>query len=79
MGLNLLVEVLERALGPAFATAETDIRFVRPVLVGQTIQAGARLKDAASGAYEVYVESEDGARAVEGTLVLKPDAGRPAR
>jgi 3-hydroxybutyryl-CoA dehydratase len=70
MGLNLLLTSLEEAFGPALNGFDVDVRFVRPVLVGATIRAGAKLLDPSAGTYEVYVETDNGVRVVEGTLLV---------
>lgn len=68
MALNLLLVAAERGLGRPVGGLE--IRFVKPVPVGATIRAGGRLADAARGTYEVFVETDAGVRALEGTLTV---------
>ena len=79
MGLNLLVQAIEATFGDDCPGLEIDVRFVRPVHVGATIRAGGTLKDAASGSYEIFVETDAGERAVEGTCTLgsRPRLPRP--
>lgn len=74
MGLNLLVDALEAIFGDSFPELRIDVRFIRPVRVGSTIRARGRLTDARARRYEIFVETETGDRAVEGTCSL----GRPA-
>jgi acyl dehydratase len=70
MALNLLIDCLEQAFGRHLHGFSLDVRFIRPVFVGETIRAGARLLDATAGCYEVYVETADGKRTIEGTLSI---------
>jgi 3-hydroxybutyryl-CoA dehydratase len=72
LGLNLMLESIERTFGEVPAQTEIDVRFVRPVLVGSTIRAGGSLRDAATGTYDIYVETQAGERAVEGVCILGP-------
>jgi 3-hydroxybutyryl-CoA dehydratase len=72
MGLNLLVQAIQATFGDDCPELEIDVRFVRPVHVGATIRAGGKLKDAALRSYEIFVETEAGERAVEGTCTLGP-------
>jgi len=74
LGLNLVLEAIERTFGEVPATLSLDARFVRPVPVGTAIRAGGRLRDAAAGLYEVFVETSAGERAVEGTCTIMPGA-----
>lgn len=68
MALTLVLVAVQRSLGRPVSGLE--IRFVKPVPVGATIRAGGRLADAARGAYEVFVETDTGVRALEGTLTV---------
>jgi len=70
LGLNLAVQAIERAVGAVPAGLAIEVRFSRPVPVGTTIRAGGTLRDAATGTYEIFVETEAGERAVEGTCTL---------
>ncbi|GGO62743.1 MaoC like domain-containing protein [Roseovarius pacificus] len=79
MGLNLLVESLETTFGDSFPELRIDVRFIRPVRVGSTIRARGRLTDANARRYEIFVETETGDRAVEGTCNLGPPAPISAR
>lgn len=74
MGLNFLVEGLHTAFNDRFPEMRIDVRFVRPVNIGTTIRAGGKLKDATTHSYEVFVETESGERAVEGTCSFGPPA-----
>lgn len=70
LGLNLVVEAIERTFGEVPANLALDTRFVRPVPVGAGIRAGGRLRDAEAGTYEIFVETMAGERAVEGTCTV---------
>jgi acyl dehydratase len=72
MSLNLLVEALHRALGEDWGEMEIDVRFVRPIHVGATIMAGGVLSDRDARCSEIFVETDTGERAVEGTCRLRP-------
>ena len=72
LGLNLVIEAIERTFGAAPPNLAIDVRFVRPVPVGASVRAGGRLKDAATGTYEIYVETQVGERAVEGVCSFGP-------
>lgn len=71
MALNLVLEAIRRTLAPDHACGRVDIRFVKPSPVGETIHAGGRLADAKKGLYEVFVETADGVRTLEGTIVAR--------
>jgi 3-hydroxybutyryl-CoA dehydratase len=70
LGLNLVVESIERTFGALPAGVSIEVRFSRPVPVGSIIRAGGSLCDATTGAYEIFVETHDGRRALEGTCVI---------
>lgn len=70
LGLNLVVEAIERTFGALPPRVAIDVRFSRPVPVGTTVHAGGRLRDPETGTYEVFVETQAGERALEGTCVI---------
>ena len=70
MSVNLLMTAIENTFGGVMPAADIDTRFIRPVPVGSAIRAGGVLTDAANGTYQVFVETDAGERAVEGTLSL---------
>lgn len=74
LGLNLVVEAIERTFGGVPESLALDTRFVRPVPVGAGIRAGGRLRDAVAGTYDIFVETMTGERAVEGTCTVIPVA-----
>jgi 3-hydroxybutyryl-CoA dehydratase len=73
MALNLVLLAAERTFGDALPPVDLAVRFVKPVPVGTTVRATGALADPALGIYNVHVDTEDGARAIEGTLIV----GRP--
>lgn len=70
LGLNLIVESIEKTFGALPPEVAIDVRFSRPVPVGTTVHAGGRLRDPETRTYDVFVETQDGERAVEGTCVI---------
>lgn len=68
MALNLVLEAAARTFGRSRPLGALAVRFIRPVPVGRAIRAGGNLVDPSRGAYEVFVEMEDGMRTLEGTL-----------
>lgn len=70
LSLCLILRSLAKTFGEQQAPADLRARFLRPVPVGATLCAGGRLTDATAARYEVFVELDDGARAVEGSLIL---------
>ncbi|MEP9355560.1 MaoC family dehydratase [Xanthobacter sp. KR7-65] len=70
LGLNLVIEALERTFGTLPFDVRVDVRFIAPVPVGTTIRAGGKLTDEATGTYEIFVETASGARVVEGTCIV---------
>lgn len=79
LGLNLIIEAIERTFGVLPEGGAVDVRFVRPVSVGSTIKAGGLLRDPATATYDVYVETQSGERAVEGTCTIGPTPGNQSK
>lgn len=71
MALNLVLLSAARSLGPAWQVDDLSVRFVAPVPVGARVRAGGRLANAENATYEVFVETDDGARVIEGTLTAR--------
>lgn len=77
MALNLILEAAARTFGRARPVTGLAIRFLKPVPVGETIQAFGTLTssdadaDADAGTYAVWVETQTGLRALEGTLTIE--------
>jgi acyl dehydratase len=70
LGLNLVIEAIERTFGQVPEDAVVDARFVRAVPVGANIRAGGVLRDAAAGTYDGFVETEAGERVIECVCTL---------
>ncbi|RBP09881.1 acyl dehydratase [Roseiarcus fermentans] len=70
LGLNLVIESIERTFGTLPAGVSIEVRFSRPVPVGSIIRAGGSLRDPTTGTYEIFVETHDGQRALEGACVI---------
>lgn len=69
MSLALIWQSLEKSLDQAqMAKTSLDIRFVRPVRLGDTISASGI--QTSNTAFDVYVENQTGERVIEGTATL---------
>lgn len=78
MALNLVLEAVRRSPGPALECCSLEIRFIAPSPVGETIRAGGTLSDRAGGIYDVFVETENGVRTLEGVMVVGRAAETPS-
>ena len=68
MSICLLWQSLFRTFGGnAGSRVELDVRFVKPVRVGETIHAGGELQPGEPGCYTVWVRGGDGVDRVTGT------------
>jgi 3-hydroxybutyryl-CoA dehydratase len=72
LALNLIIDAVERTFGTVPGNFSLEARFVRPMPVGAKIRAGGTLRDEATGAYDVFVETEAGERAIEGVCTVRP-------
>jgi len=70
MGLNLVLETIERTFGEVPENTTLDTRFVNPVMVGSRVRAGGVLRDEAMGTYDIFVETEAGTRVIEGICTI---------
>lgn len=74
MSLCLLWQSLFRTFGAAAPQrVELDVRFVRPVRVGETVHAGGELLSGEPDSYTVWVRGEDGVDRLAGTARLLPE------
>lgn len=74
LSIGLIWQCVQRSLPPeAFADADLDIRFVRPVRLAESLIAGGQLRSDQPGVYDVWVraEADQGERLV-GLLRLAP-------
>jgi acyl dehydratase len=71
MSICLLWQALFRSFGAdAFQDLELDIRFVRPVRVGETLTAGGRQRTGDPQEFDVWVRAGDGEDRLAGTVRL---------
>jgi len=69
MAVNLIWLALEASLGRQVLAGMTmDVRFRRPVRVGDTIEAGATY-DPEQSSFKVFVRNQDGIDVIEGTAM----------
>lgn len=68
--LGLVLLCVERSVGAGWIVSDVDIRFSRPVPVGQTVVAGGELSGDRRDSYHVFVDTGTGARALEGSVRL---------
>ncbi len=69
MSVCLLWQALFHSFGnDAFEALELDIRFVKPVRIGETLTAGGEAE--APGTWRVWVRGDDGADRLNGTVRL---------
>jgi 3-hydroxybutyryl-CoA dehydratase len=72
LSLNLIWQSLAASFGAkALEGAALDIRFAKPVRIGDTVQAGGQRSDAEPRLYEVWVRNQDGIKVIEGSVRLK--------
>jgi acyl-coenzyme A thioesterase PaaI-like protein len=75
MSIGLIWQSLEQSLGAsAFVDADLDIRFVKPVRLGETLVAGGSLRVNDSRTYDVWVrdDSDDSDRLVGSLRLAAP-------
>jgi acyl dehydratase len=71
LSLGLLWQSLYGTLGvDAASRVELDMRFVKPVLVGETVEAGGRARESEPGCFDVWVRGADGVDRIAGTARL---------
>jgi 3-hydroxybutyryl-CoA dehydratase len=79
LSLNLIWQALAVTCGrEALQGAALDVRFVKPVRVGDTVQAGGRATDAGAASFDVWVRNQKGENVIEGTGRLRSPAGAQA-
>lgn len=71
LSMCLLWQWVEQNFG-AQALADTDlqVRFIKPVYIGDVVTAGGRGSDEHPGQYDVWVRGQDGADRIVGTLQI---------
>ena len=71
LSLNLIWQALEQTLGrEGIDTVDLDVRFRRPVRVGDRIEAGGAL-DENGERYRVWARNQDGVNIIEGTATRR--------
>jgi len=74
MSLNLMWQALAQGLGDAAVLGGTlQVRFQRPVRIGQQVTARGTALPETPGAYAIWVENNEGTRVIEGTYTLAPE------
>lgn len=77
LSIGLLWQALFGTLGTdAGEYVELDVRFVKPVRAGETIEAGGELQQGEPGCYAVWVRGDDGVDRITGTA--RVSAGKAA-
>jgi 3-hydroxybutyryl-CoA dehydratase len=75
MSICLLWQALYRSFGAAaFDAIELDIRFVKPVRIGETITAGGSPVEGYHGKFDMWVRGEDGADRIVGVAWINGDS-----
>ena len=70
MSLNLVWQSIQATFGAeAAAAASIDVRFAKPVRVGDRVEAGGTETDT-PGRFEVWVRNQDGVAVIEGTATV---------
>ncbi len=71
MSLNLVWQAIAQTLGEAAVRgASIDVKFVRPVRPGDTVEAGGRRAEAGVDAWEVWVRTGAGETVISGTATI---------
>lgn len=73
MSVALIWQALKNSLGlDALSRIQLEIRFVRPVRIGDTVTGGGALEQGVGNVYEVWVKNQAGQEVIMGTATLKP-------
>jgi acyl dehydratase len=71
MSIGLLWQMLLRNHGAAaFDGLALELRFVKPVRIGETLTAGGSARAGEPGRYDVWVRADDGGDRLAGTVAL---------
>lgn len=69
MSVSLIWQMIAASFDPQTAvSAELDIRFVRPVRVGDVVTAGGSPDAAEPGRYQVFVRNQNNENVIEGWI-----------
>ena len=72
LSMNLIWQSLSETLGERAQQATLDVKFIKPVRVGDRVTAQGHADDAVPGRYVVWVQNQLGEKVIDGTVVL-PD------
>ena len=73
MSLCLLWQCLQRNFGPeVFEDLQLELRFVKPIYVGDEIVAGGEAVSATQDDLKVWIRGADGSDRIVGTALRKP-------
>ena len=74
LSMNLLWQSLAATFGAAaLRGAALEIRFVKPVREGDTVEAGGRAAGDATGSFEVWVRNQNGENVIEGGATVRAE------
>ena len=77
MSLCLICKCIQRNFGGhALADTNLDVRFVKPVFIGDTVTAGGAPSLERPGQWNVWVRGDDGVDRIVGTFELRSAAHR---
>ena len=82
MSMNLIWQAIAATFGTDAAVgAELDIRFIRPVRLGDVVTAGGEALSEGGGRFKVWVRNQAGDPVIEGmgTIPVRPVAGPAIR
>lgn len=73
MSLGLIWQALGKSLSAdALSGVDLDVRFVKPVYIGDVVTAGGEADDQVPGLWKVWVRGQDGSDRIVGTAQLAP-------
>jgi 3-hydroxybutyryl-CoA dehydratase len=68
LSMNLILQAVEATFGgQATAGSVLDVRFLKPVREGDTVEAGGSRDPEVSASFRVWISNQDGIRVIEGT------------
>lgn len=71
MSMNLIWQAITGTFGmDAAGGAELDIRFIRPVRLGDVVTAGGEASSEGDGRFKVWVRNQAGEPVIEGTATI---------
>ena len=74
LSLCLIFQCIQRNFGAAaLAQVALDVRFVKPVFIGDTVTAGGEANSEQPGHWHVWVKGGDGVERIVGSFHLSPE------